>query len=30
MGTQGRHGVGRPVLGSVAEQFLRMSLAQSC
>jgi nucleotide-binding universal stress UspA family protein len=25
MGTQGRHGVGRPVLGSVAEQFLRMS-----
>ena len=25
MGTQGRHGVGRAILGSVAEQFLRMS-----
>ena len=25
MGTQGRHGVGRAVLGSVAEQFLRIS-----
>ncbi|WP_137958865.1 universal stress protein [Burkholderia sp. 4M9327F10] len=35
MGTHGRHGVGRAVLGSVAEQFLRMAtcpviLVRSC